>query len=140
VFDVECPNRHILDQIADKWSVLILAVLFDEPTRFNALRRRLNGVTQKALTDALRRLERNGIVARRVITSSPVAVEYSVTPLGLTLGEPFAALYRWTIEHHEDVGRAREIFDARLAAARPLELRADPDQIAKPRERLVKAG
>ncbi|EPX62301.1 Transcriptional regulator, HxlR family [Cystobacter fuscus DSM 2262] len=114
VFDLECPNRYILDQIADKWSVLILAVLFDEPTRFNALKRRLKGVTQKALTDALRRLERNGLVARRVLTGSPIAVEYSVTPLGRTLGEPFLALYRWTIEHHDDVGRARAHFDARV--------------------------
>jgi DNA-binding HxlR family transcriptional regulator len=113
VFDLECPNRHILDQIADKWSVLILAVLFRNPMRFNALKRRLNGITQKSLTDALRRLERNGIVARRVITGSPIAVEYSVTPLGLTLGEPFAALYRWTIEHHEDVNTAQVLFDAR---------------------------
>ncbi|MGI4958396.1 MAG: winged helix-turn-helix transcriptional regulator [Janthinobacterium lividum] len=117
IFDRECPNRHVLDLIADKWSVLILAVLFDDPTRFNALKRRLDGITQKALTDALRRLERNGIVVRRVITSSPVAVEYSVTPLGRTLGEPFAALYRWTIEHHEDVDRAQALFDARVEAA-----------------------
>lgn len=114
VFDLECPNRLILDQIADKWSVLILAALFDEPSRFNALRRRLNGVTQKALTDALRRLERNGIVQRRVITASPIAVEYSITPLGRTLGEPFAALYQWTIDYHEDVERARAQYDARV--------------------------
>lgn len=113
VFDLECPNRHILDQVADKWSVLILAVLFSQPTRFNALKRRLQGITQKALTDALRRLERNGIVERHVITGSPVAVEYSVTTLGRTLGEPFAALYRWTIAHHEDVERARAHYDAR---------------------------
>ncbi|MDB5503543.1 MAG: hypothetical protein JWR89_3445, partial [Tardiphaga sp.] len=91
IFNSECPNRHVLDLIADKWSVLILGVLFDEPTRFNALKRRLGGITQKALVDALRRLERSGIVGRRVLTGSPVAVEYSVTPLGRTLGEPFAA-------------------------------------------------
>lgn len=112
VFDLECPNRLILDQIADKWSVLILAALFDQPTRFNALRRKLDGVTQKALVDALRRLTRNGIVERRVITGSPVAVEYSVTPLGRTLGEPFAALYRWTIDHHEEVEHAKARYDA----------------------------
>lgn len=117
IFNRECPNRHVLDLIADKWSVLILAVLFDEPTRFNALKRRLGGITQKALTDALRRLERSGIVCRRVLTGSPVAVEYSVTPLGLTLGEPFAAMYRWTLEHHQDVDQARVLFDARVGTA-----------------------
>lgn len=111
MFDLDSPNRLILDQIADKWSVLILAALFDQPTRFNALKRRLDGITQKSLTDALRRLERNGIVARRVIPTSPVAVEYSVTALGQTLGGPFAALYQWTIEHHEQIEQARRSFD-----------------------------
>ncbi|MDB5501682.1 MAG: putative transcriptional regulator, partial [Tardiphaga sp.] len=67
--------------------------------------------------DALRRLERSGIVGRRVLTGSPVAVEYSVTPLGRTLGEPFAARYRWTLEHHEDVDRARGLFDERAGTA-----------------------
>ena len=112
VFSAGCPSRLILDQIADKWSMLILAVLCHEPQRFNAIRRRLEGVTQKALTQALRRLERNGLVARRVIPVSPVAVEYSVTPLGRTLQEPFGALYRWTVAHQGEIEAARQAFDA----------------------------
>lgn len=113
VFSSLCPSRAILDQIADKWSMLILAVLCDRPQRFNAIKRRLEGVTQKALTQALRRLERNGLVARRVIPLSPVAVEYSVTPLGRTLQEPFAVLYAWTRDHCEEIDAARRAFDAR---------------------------
>ncbi len=108
-----CPSRLLLDQIADKWSVLILAVLCAEPLRFNAVKRRLEGITQKALTQALRRLERNGLVARRVIPVSPVAVEYSVTPLGRTLQQPFAALYAWTFDHLPDVKQAQQEFDQR---------------------------
>ncbi|MBC7799983.1 MAG: helix-turn-helix transcriptional regulator [Gemmatimonadaceae bacterium] len=115
VFSAHCPSRTILDQIADKWSMLILAVLCAEPRRFNAIKRRLEGITQKALTQALRRLERNGLVARRVIPVSPVAVEYSVTPLGRTLQQPFAALYGWTVDHLADIEQARRDFDQRLA-------------------------
>ncbi|MFS8324590.1 MULTISPECIES: winged helix-turn-helix transcriptional regulator [Halomonadaceae] len=103
----------MLDQIADKWSILILAALCEKPLRFNELKRRLEGITQKSLTQALRRLERNGILARRVIPSSQVAVEYSITSLGRTLEEPFGALYRWTINYLETVTQAQSEFDRR---------------------------
>lgn len=112
-FAAACATRPILDQIADKWSVMILSVLCDQPMRFNAIRRQLEGVTQKALTQTLRRLERNGIVARRVIPGPPVAVEYSVTPLGRTLQEPFGALYAWALEHASTIEQAQVDFDQR---------------------------
>jgi DNA-binding HxlR family transcriptional regulator len=111
VFGAACSTRPILDQIANKWSVMILAVICTEPSRFNAIKRRLEGITQKALTQALRRLERNGLVARRVIASSPIAVEYSVTPLGRTLQTPFAALHAWTMDHASEIERAQLAFD-----------------------------
>ena len=107
-------TRPILDQIADKWSVMILGVICTQPARFNAIKRRLGGVTHKALTQALRRLERNGLVTRRVIASSPVAVEYSITPLGLTLQQPFAALYAWAVSQGSDVGQAQTAYDHRV--------------------------
>ena len=103
--------RRILDQIADKWSILIMASLCRGPMRFNSLKRELEGVTQKSLTQALRRLERSGIVARRVIPMSPVAVEYSVTPLGETLIEPFQALFQWASVHKDRVEAAQKAFD-----------------------------
>ena len=84
--------RPVLEQIAQKWTILILTFLCEEPKRFNALKRRLDGITQKALTEALRRLERNGLVDRSVTTTSPIAVVYSITPLGRTLQGPFLAL------------------------------------------------
>jgi DNA-binding HxlR family transcriptional regulator len=108
-----CPSRVILDQIADKWSVLVLAALRHEPLRFNALKRQLEGITQKALSHTLRRLERNGIVERRVIASAPVAVEYRITPLGRTLEAPFQALHQWTLQYHHEVETARRDYDAR---------------------------
>lgn len=106
----------ILDQIANKWSIMILTVLCTEPTRFNAIQRRLGGITHKALTQALRRLERNGLATRRVITTSPVAVEYAITPLGQTLRAPFAALHAWTLAHAGDVAQAQRAYDAREPA------------------------
>ena len=116
-FRADCPSRLLLDQIADKWSVLILAALNAGPLRFNAIKRRLDGVTQKALTQALRRLERNGIVARTVIPVSPIAVEYQITRLGKTLDGFFLALYSWTGEHLVEVEQARAEFDARSEGA-----------------------
>jgi DNA-binding HxlR family transcriptional regulator len=106
-----CPSRLLLDEIADKWTVLILAALKREPMRFNAIKRSLEGISQKVLTQTLRRLERNGIVARRV-TQAPLSVEYSITPLGHSLDEPFRALYVWTLDNLTDVERARKTFDA----------------------------
>ncbi|MDB5785296.1 helix-turn-helix domain-containing protein [Caballeronia mineralivorans] len=108
-----CPSRLMLDQMADKWSMLILASLRDGPLRFNAIKRRIDGVTQKALTQCLRRLERNGIVERRVRTTSPISVEYEITTLGRSLDHPFQALYLWTLEHLSEVERARARYDER---------------------------
>jgi DNA-binding HxlR family transcriptional regulator len=111
-FSSDCPSRSLFDQIADKWSMMVLAVLDDGPHRFNAIRRRLEGVTQKALTQCLRRLERNGLVARHVISLSPVAVQYDITPLGRTLQQPFRQLYEWTQVSLPMVEEARRRFDA----------------------------
>jgi DNA-binding HxlR family transcriptional regulator len=113
IVDNAAAIRVVLDQVASKWSVMVITSLCDEPQRFNAIKRRLNGVTQKALTEALRRLEKNGLVARRVIPISPVAVEYSLTPLGRTLQEPFTSLSQWALKHQSDVEAAQKCFNSR---------------------------
>ncbi|AKL70684.1 MULTISPECIES: winged helix-turn-helix transcriptional regulator [Streptomyces] len=112
VYRSDCPSRPILDQIADKWSMMVMAVL-EEPTRFNEIKRRLEGVTQRVLTQTLRRLERNGMVARRVLPTSPVGVEYSLTPLGASLREPFGRLYDWTVNHAEEIRTHQRDYDQR---------------------------
>ena len=109
----KASGRLLLDQITDKWSVSILFALCSKPLRFNEIKRCMDGITQKSLTQCLRRLERNGIIARRVIPSSQIAVEYSITPLGRTLEAPFQALFNWTIEYSSDVKLAQAEFDAR---------------------------
>lgn len=110
-------TRPILEQVANKWSVLILTVLCTEPARFNAIKRRLDPITHKALTEALRRLERNGLVSRRVIASSPVAVEYAITPLGRSLQDPFVALVSWAKQYGEAMEKAQVVYDDQRAAS-----------------------
>jgi DNA-binding HxlR family transcriptional regulator len=119
IFAVDCPCRILFDQIADKWSMMVLTALDNGPVRFNAIKRRLEGVTQKALTECLRRLERNGLLERRVITASPVAVEYEITTLGRTLQPPFKALYQWTLQNMTDVEQARAVFDGKRGVRVP---------------------
>lgn len=105
--------RPILDQISNKWSILVLTFICEKPQRFNAIKRRLDGITQKALTETLRRMERHGLLLRRVIPTSPIAVEYSITPLGRTLQEPFTALYEWAVKHRPEIEDAKADFDSR---------------------------
>ena len=104
-------SRELLDQIADKWTALILAALCHAPLRFNTLKRAVDGITQTALTNTLLRLERNGVVERRVLQVRPIAVEYAITPLGYTLEPLFEALDGWTKAHFHDVKAARDAFD-----------------------------
>lgn len=113
VYRSDCPSRPILDQIADKWSLMVMAVL-DEPTRFNEIKRRLEGVTQRVLTQTLRRLERNGMITRRVLPTSPVGVEYSLTPLGESLREPFSRLYDWTVDNADEIQRHQKEYDQHI--------------------------
>ncbi|PZF13281.1 transcriptional regulator [Curtobacterium sp. MCLR17_034] len=105
------PQRELLDQLLDKWGQLILTLLCQESRRFNELKRDLEGVTQKSLTQALRRLERNGLVERHVLEQRPIAVEYRITPLGRTLDKPFLALLSWTAEHLDEVEERRQAYD-----------------------------
>jgi DNA-binding HxlR family transcriptional regulator len=111
IFFADCAARVFFDQVANKWSVMILAVLSQRPTRFNEIRRRLEGITHKALSEALRKLERNGLIHREVLNTSPVAVEYSITELGETLQIPFRAMYQWSIDHLSEIEASQEAFD-----------------------------
>ncbi|WP_157220900.1 winged helix-turn-helix transcriptional regulator [Flavisphingomonas formosensis] len=105
-------TRPILEQIANKWTVLILSVLCTQPARFNDLKRRLDGITHKALSDALKRLERDGLISRKILPTQPIGVEYAITALGASLREPFAALYRWSLANGAALARAQADYDA----------------------------
>lgn len=104
-------DRLLLDEIASKWSIVVLGALCDSPLRFNELRRRLDSITQKALTQCLRRLERDGILLRRVLATSPVSVQYEISPLGRSLEAPIKALQAWSVQHRSEVELARSAYD-----------------------------
>jgi DNA-binding HxlR family transcriptional regulator len=104
-------TRPILEHIANKWTVLILSVLCTQPARFNDLKRRLDGITHKALSEALKRLERNGLVSRKVLPTQPIGVEYTITDLGCSLREPFAALYNWSLANGSAMEEAQGAYD-----------------------------
>lgn len=107
-------HRELLDQVLDKWSLQILDSLCAGPLRFNELRRAIPVVTQKSLTAALRRLERNGMVERIVTSTRPVSVEYRITSLGRSLQDLIDALLHWATTTLPAVEHARARFDAEL--------------------------
>jgi DNA-binding HxlR family transcriptional regulator len=111
-----CASMELLDDISGKWAILTMAALSHGATRFNQLRRAVRGVTQKTLTQTLRRLERSGMISRTVLDTSPIAVEYAVTPLGRTLAGPLSTWYRWADVYRSEVEAARRRFDARARA------------------------
>lgn len=116
-FPIGLPHRELLDQVLDKWSLSVLSELCERPCRFNELRRAIPQVTQKSLTATLRRLERNGVVEREVVSTRPVAVEYRITPFGKTLRPPVDVLLAWVSKSMPVITRAREAFDEREEAA-----------------------
>lgn len=110
-FIAECPTRHLLDRIADKWVSLALAALADGPMRYGELSRRLAGVSQKMLTQTLRHLERDGLVTRTVTPSVPVRVDYALTPLGESLAGLMRLVKDWAESHMDEVLTARAVYD-----------------------------
>ncbi|MET8747168.1 helix-turn-helix domain-containing protein [Streptomyces sp. NPDC004728] len=112
-FRIDPPHRELLDQILDKWSLSVLNELCERPCRFNELRRAIPQVTQKSLTSTLRRLERNGVVEREVVSTRPVAVRYRITPLGKTLRPPIDVLLAWASQNLPAITHARDVFDTR---------------------------
>jgi len=113
IYFADCAARPFLDQVANKWAIMILTILCARPHRFNEILRRLEGVTHRGLTQVLRRLERNGLITRKVLDTSPVAVEYSLTPLGRTFQVPFEAVYEWTLRHLPEIEKAQAAFDGK---------------------------
>jgi DNA-binding HxlR family transcriptional regulator len=105
-YRADCPTRHILDRIGDRWTVLIVGALWDGSARFSELRRRIEGISQKMLTQTLR-----GLVRRTVYPEVPVRVEYTLTEAGLTLREPLRALEEWSIAHLGEVSASQEAYD-----------------------------
>ncbi|TDB77176.1 helix-turn-helix domain-containing protein [Micromonospora sp. KC723] len=112
-FNRNCGSRQILDRIGDRWSVLVVLTLADGGRRYSELAGRIDGISQKMLTQTLRGLERDGIVTRTVHASVPPRVDYALTDLGRDLLSLVAGLEAWATTHLAEVEAARARYDAR---------------------------
>lgn len=115
IYDVTCPSRSVIQMLADKWTLLVVDSLSSGPMRFGELRRHVGGVTQKMLTQTLRLLERDGLVLRVVYPSSPPRVEYSLTPLGISITSVTGQMCQWAEDNMKPVLVARLEYDTRVA-------------------------
>lgn len=111
--DEQCPIRNVVAQIGDKWSMLILFALVEGADRFNSLKSRIIGISQRMLTQTLRDLEREGYLTRTVYPEVPVKVEYELTAMGRDLVKPLYQLVNWAGDHHQHIERCRQEYDER---------------------------
>lgn len=107
-----CPIRDVLDRVGDKWSTLILMALEPGPRRFGVLRREIEDISQRMLTETLRNLQRDGFISRKVFPTSPPQVEYALTDLGQSLLGTLGKLADWSARNHDTIRASRATFDA----------------------------
>lgn len=107
ILDPNCGSRRVLNLIADKWTILIIYVLARGTQRYGQLQREIGGISQKVLTQTLRKMEEDGLVKRTIHPVIPPRVDYSLTELGETLMEPLSAICRWAEIHLNEVEQAR---------------------------------
>jgi DNA-binding HxlR family transcriptional regulator len=111
MMNAACPTRQVLDRIADKWTMLVIVALEHGTLRFSELRRSIDGITQKMLTQTLRALERDGIVDREVIATVPVTVRYTLTPLGHSLADAVGVIRAWAYANMDAIEIARDAYE-----------------------------
>ena len=109
----DCPIRNVVAHIGDKWSILVVFALVDGADRFNSLKSRIEGISQRMLTQTLRDLERDGYVTRTVYPEVPVRVEYELTSLGKGLSKSVWGLVSWADTHHAEIRDARALYDSK---------------------------
>ena len=111
---VDALVNEVIGRVADKWTMLMLEVLQENGVmRFSEIRRKIEGISQKMLTQTLRQMERDGLVRRTVYPVIPPKVEYRLTPLGEGLGQAFCGVWIWAERHIDEIEAARAAFDAR---------------------------
>lgn len=113
VFARDCTSRATLEDVAGKWGILALLALSEGDYRFNALRRRVDGVSEKMLSQTLQTLERDGMLTRSVLSTIPPRVEYSLTPLGGRIADSLRGLVTLLEGSVDQVTSARASYDAR---------------------------
>ena len=108
LFDPNCSSRDVLELIGSKWSMLLLCALYDSKTRTGQLKRRVQGISQKMLTQTLREMQQNGIVKRISYPEVPPRVEYELTELGYSLAGLVVRMEQWIVKHHPIILKARK--------------------------------
>ena len=108
LFDPNCPSRDVLELIGSKWSMLLLCALYDSKSRTGQLKRTLQGISQKMLTQTLREMQQNGMVRRISYPEVPPRVEYELTELGYSLAELVVKMERWIVKHHPVILKERK--------------------------------
>jgi DNA-binding HxlR family transcriptional regulator len=110
---IEALVNDLIGRVADKWTMLILEVLAEKgELRFTRIGEAVAGISQKMLTQTLRQMERDGLIARTVHPVVPPRVEYKLTPIGMSLGAAFCGVWIWAAENLDRVELARRVFDA----------------------------
>lgn len=132
VFDRACPSRDVLDDVSGRWGLLALAALAQGTLRFNELRRRVDGVSEKMLSQALRSLERDGLVLRTAYPVIPPRVDYQLTPLGESAASVVCGVLEWLESHTDQVLASRRHHDR--AARRAGRARTPTPHIRQPHE------
>ncbi|MFI5954672.1 winged helix-turn-helix transcriptional regulator [Cryptosporangium sp. NPDC051539] len=112
VFARNCASRRTLESVTGKWGALSLVALREGAYRFNALRRRVDGVSEKMLAQTLQTLERDGLVKREVLATIPARVEYTLTPLGTEIADRMFGLIQLLEARVPEVVAARDEYDA----------------------------
>jgi len=114
-----CPTRQVLDRIANKWTMLVIMALQGQTLRFSELRGRIEGISQKMLTQTLRGMESDGLLLRTVYPTVPTTVEYSLTDLGESLTRTVEVLREWAYGHMGEIEEARREFAEQAQPAPP---------------------
>jgi DNA-binding HxlR family transcriptional regulator len=112
VYSKNCSARDALELISGKWVMLIVPALAQRPMRNGELLRQIEGISQKVLTQTLKKLERNGLLERREISDRPIHVEYRLNPVALSLVDTLTALDRWAEYHFPALDAARARYDS----------------------------
>jgi DNA-binding HxlR family transcriptional regulator len=102
-----CPVRNVLDQLGDKWSVLIIGALAHRPYRFGELKREIPDISQRMLTQTLRDLQSDGLIEREVFPTTPPSVEYRLSPMGKSFLVPLSAMVDWAFANFPAIKEAR---------------------------------
>lgn len=113
-----CPIRNVVAQIGDKWSMLVLFALVEEADRFNSIKSRIIGISQKMLTQTLRNLEREGYVSRCVFPEVPIRVEYDLTDRGRELVKLLYQVVSWADDHQDAIQQTRKMYDETVSHSR----------------------